>query len=210
MYPESDFQQLSALQHLAYCPRQWALIHLEGCWQENTLTAEGRLMHDRAHDGKEETRGDVRIVRSLRLHSFRLGLSGMADVVEFRRLDQKIWKPFPVEYKHGRPKPDPCDEVQLCAQALCLEEMLETTIECGAIYYGKPRRRQEIAFTENLRRETEKLCEKLHHMAQAGKTPEAVYKKECGSCSLFDKCLPKVTGKKSHQVEKYLELMTGE
>lgn len=167
-------------------------------------------MHDRAHDGEDESRGDVRIVRGLRLHSFRLGLSGVADVVEFSRIDQQIGKPFPVEYKHGRPKPDPCDEVQLCAQALCLEEMLETTIERGAIYYGKPRRRQEIAFTENLRRETEKLCEKLHHMVQAGITPEAVYKKECENCSLFDKCLPKVTGKKSHQVEKYLELMTGE
>lgn len=210
VYPESDFQQLSGLQHLAFCPRQWALIHLEGLWQENVLTAEGRQMHDRAHEGDDESRGDKKIVRGLRIHSFRLGLSGMTDVVEFYRDQERPWQPFPVEYKHGKPKPDSCDEVQLCAQALCLEEMLDVPIEKGTIYYGKPRRRQEIEFNGQLRAETETLAFKLHAMANAGVTPAAVYTKACESCSLINQCLPKITEKKKQTVAEYIYHMTKE
>lgn len=210
MYSESDFQQLSGLQHLAFCPRQWALIHLEGCWKENVLTAEGRNMHDRAHDGEDESRGNLRIVRGLRIHSFRLGLSGMTDVVEFHRHNSNTWKPFPVEYKHGKPKPDVCDEVQLCAQAICLEEMLGVSIERGAIYYGKPRRRQEIEFNPELRKVTEALAARLHEMAKAGVTPPAVYTKACESCSLINQCLPKITEGKVASVAAYLLTMTGD
>jgi len=209
MYPESEFQQLSALQHLAFCPRQWALIHLEGCWEENMLTAEGKILHDRAHEGEEEMRGDCRIVRGLRLHSFRLGLSGMADVVEFYR-EGDDWRPYPVEYKHGRPKLEPCDEIQLCAQALCLEEMLNRPVEKGAIYYGKPRRRKEIVFGDELRNQTESFCTKLHQMSAAGKTPAAEYRKECEGCSLLVRCLPKVTSKAKSTVRHYIVKMLAE
>src|SRR5579859_4686917 len=144
MYSEEDLLPISALQHLAFCERQWALIHLEGVWAENQLTAEGRVIHDRAHEPGTESRGDVRVSRGLRLRSLRLGLSGIADVVEFHRCGRRgdtsgkglvasgvalpsvsgSWAPFPVEYKRGRPKSGPFDEIQLCAQALCLEEML--------------------------------------------------------------------------------------
>ena len=133
MYSEDDLLPISALQHLAFCERQWALIHLEGVWAENQLTAEGRVMHDRAHEPGTESRGDIRISRGLRLRSLRLGLSGIADVVEFHRCGRPddvdgvclpgvsgSWAPFPVEYKRGRPKSGPFDEIQLCAQALCL------------------------------------------------------------------------------------------
>lgn len=198
MFAESDLLPLSALQHLAFCERQWALIHLEQQWSENRLTAEGRQLHERAHDYGDELRDGVRICRGLRVRSLQLGLSGTADVVEFRRESHDTLRPFPVEYKHGRPKPDHCDEVQLCAQAMCLEEMLSTAVPAGAIFYGQPRRRLEVLFDAGLRGETVALAVRLHLLQKLGRTPPAVYaKKKCDRCSLFALCLPEASCKRA-------------
>lgn len=208
VFTEDELLPISGLQHLVFCERQWALIHLEQLWSENRLTAEGRILHERVHSVETESRGDVRIVRGLRLRSLRLGLSGIADVVEFHlqpegkgvKLDgaDGAWLPFPVEYKRGRPKPDRCDETQLCAQALCLEEALKTTISTGALFYGQPRRRREVLFDSVLRAHTEQLAARMHELAGARKTPPAVYAKKCENCSLIELCLPRITtGKKS-------------
>lgn len=212
MYSEDDLLPISALQHLAFCPRQWGLIHLEGVWTENRLTAEGRNLHERVHQAESEARVDVRIVRSLRLRSLRLGLVGMADVVEFHRAETGVtlpsvsgfWRPIPVEYKRGRPKPDRCDAVQLCAQALCLEEMLSLSIPAGLLFYGQPRRRTEVAFDGSLRVETSALAGRLHELTRAGVTPPAVYEKKCQSCSLLASCLPKAA-RPGRSVGRYLQ-----
>lgn len=203
MYDEDELLPLSGLQHLAFCERQWALIHIEGIWTENRLTVEGRHLHERVHQQESETRGKVRIVRGLRLHSLRLGIIGQADVVEFHAGEGKEL-PFPVEYKRGRPKPDICDEVQLCAQALCLEEMLNVTIREGAIFYGQPRRRHDVVFTDELRMETEARAERMHRLFQEGATPIAPYQSKCDNCSLYHWCLPKTTGK-NKSVSTYIQ-----
>jgi CRISPR-associated exonuclease Cas4 len=205
VFPEADLLPLSSLQHLVFCERQWALIHLEGQWEENRLTVEGHIFHERVDESETEVRGDLRIARGLRLRSLRLGLVGKADVVEFQRVSEcgggvsfagvaGRWQPVPVEYKRGRPKPDHCDEVQLCAQALCLEEMLGVEIPGGFLYYGQPHRRTEVAFGADLRTETEALAVRLHELWQTGKTPPAVYERKCRNCSLIAVCLPKTAG----------------
>ncbi len=186
-----DALPLSGLQHLAFCPRQWALIHLEQAWVENRLTAEGRLLHERADLPGQSRRHDLRVVRGLALGSRRLRLSGRADVVEFRP------EPFPVEYKRGKRKPTDCDLVQLCAQALCLEEMLEQAVPKGAIFYGDPRRRLEVEFTTALRERTEELAATMHRLYSTRETPAAILAAHCASCSLVDICLPKVTAQPS-------------
>ena len=203
MFTEDDLLPISALQHLAFCERQWALIHLEQAWQENVLTIEGRHLHEKVHEEESENRGDCRTVRSLRLHSFRLGLTGHADVVEFIAGENGTEKIVPVEFKRGRPKIDSCDEVQLCAQALCLEEMLKTKIEDGYFFYGKPRRRHHVIFSSELRSETEKLAYKLHSLFKKGKTPPPLYEKKCENCSLFEICMPKIT-QKGNSALRYL------
>ena len=185
--PEDDALPLSGLQHLAFCPRQWALIHLEQVWVENLRTAEGRLLHERADLPGESRRGEVRAVHGMTLRSERLHLTGRADIVEF------LPEPFPVEYKRGKSKPTDCDTVQLCAQALCLEEMLQAAIACGAIFYGNPRRRQEVIFTPELRARTEELAITMHRLYRNGETPAAQPGAYCDSCSLVHICLPKVT-----------------
>lgn len=217
MFTEDDLQPISALQHLAFCERQWGLIHLEGLWDENRLTVEGRHLHGRVDEAETEVRGDVRIVRGLRLRSLRLGLSGKADVVEFHRLSDGepgthgmrldgisgMWQPIPVEYKRGRPKKNHCDEVQLCAQAMCLEEMTGVEIPSGVLFYGVPRKRFDVSFDEALQKETEALCVRLHELAKEGRTPPAKYGKQCRNCSLEATCMPKTVGKRK-KVERYL------
>jgi CRISPR-associated exonuclease Cas4 len=203
MYLEDDLLPISALQHLAFCERQWALIHLEQQWMENRLTAEGRQLHERADGGHNQTRSGVRICRGLHLRSLRLGLTGKADVVEFHPNDTGNMRPYPIEYKRGRPKPDHRDEVQLCAQALCLEEMLNVDIKTGALFYGEPRRRTNVDFDADLRAVTERLAARLHELNAARITPKAKYEKKCDSCSLYTVCLPKSTGSSSAQ--KYLK-----
>lgn len=194
MFAESDLLPLSALQHICFCERQCALIHVEQVWLENRFTAEGRLMHDRVDTGKSEKRRDVRSAFAVSLRSLRLGLVGKADVVEFHRQQLSdggiLWQPFPVEYKRGRPKKDNCDKIQLCAQALCLEEMLGVRIEKGALFYGKTRRRQDVIFDDALRMETEQMAAKLHLLFNARKTPKPVFDKRCPHCSFISYCLP--------------------
>ena len=184
---DDDALPISGLQHLAFCQRQWALIHLEQVWVENVRTAEGRLLHERADLPGESRRASVRTVRGMWLRSERLHLTGRADIVEFRP------DPYPVEYKRGKSKPNDCDTVQLCAQALCLEEMLETTIARGAIFYGSPRRRLEVDFTSELRHRTEGLTATMHGLYRSGVTPAATPGPYCRNCSLVDVCLPEAT-----------------
>lgn len=164
------------------------MIHLEQVWEDNRLSAEGRLVHERVESGECETRAGVRIVRSLPLRSLRLGLTGVADVVEFP-LDGG--PPCPVEYKRGRPKSEPWDEIQLCAQALCLEEMLNVSVPQGAIFYASTRRRLSVDFTEDLRRHTERLAARMHEMFSARRTPPPVWEPRCRNCSLVERCRPK-------------------
>jgi CRISPR-associated exonuclease Cas4 len=203
-YSEDEFIQLSALQHFIFCERQCALIHIEQAWSENRLTAEGRIMHEHVHGEHAECRANVRIVRGMLLHSFELGLSGKADVVEFHKTEgDKTWTPFPVEYKRGKPKADDSDKVQLCAQALCLEEMMGAKITGGAVFYGRTRRRLDVAFDNDLRRKTEETAKQLHGFIEAGKTPLPDYTPKCKSCSFFDECLPKTIGRRI-SVQEYL------
>lgn len=220
-FSEDDLLPVSALQHLEFCERQWGLIHLEGVWDENPLTMEGRHLHDRVDVQEIEVRGDVRIARGLRLRSLRFGLSGKADVVEFHRVrdDGKdspgrgagmllegvpgLWRPVPVEYKRGKPKAGHCDEVQLCAQALCLEEMTGAAVPEGALFYGKTKRRYTVPFDKALRERTEALSARLHRLFDAGVTPGAKYEKKCRSCSLIEFCMPKAL-RGAGRVKKYL------
>ena len=209
MVHPDDLIQLSALQHYAFCSRQCALIHVEQVWSENRLTAEGRIMHEHVHDEGDESRGDVRIERGASLRSLRLGLIGKADVVEYHRQADGTWQAFPVEYKRGKPKPDHSDKIQLCAQAICLEEMLNVSIPAGALFYGKTRRRLDVDFDEALRQETEAAAIKTHELIDAGITPAPVYAKRCESCSLMAECMPKTIQKK-RTVESYLKRMLDE
>ncbi|TKJ40967.1 CRISPR-associated protein Cas4 [candidate division TA06 bacterium B3_TA06] len=215
MFEEEDLLPISALSQLLYCERRAALIYVEGLWNENLYTAEGHHLHDRAHLSDSEVRGVLRIVRGLYLRSLRLGLTGKADVVEFHRLREDMqngtriegvsgfWRPFPVEYKRGRLRHEREYEVQLCAQALCLEEMLSVNISSGALYYGKTARRLKVAFDDNLRRETEEAARSLHDLCRKGETPRARYEKKCNKCSMRDLCMPKTTGVKRN-VMRYL------
>ncbi len=187
MYPEDQLIPLSALQHWLYCPRQCALIHVEQAWAENRFTAEGRVMHERAHDAPDESRPGVRITRGMPVRSLRLGISGQCDVVEFHK-DGRI---LPVEYKRGKPKAHRADEVQLCAQALCLEEMRGTSIPDGCLYYGERRRRTPVAFGAELRDLVFSTAEAVHGCFRSGITPLAEHEpRKCGACSLIDLCQP--------------------
>ena len=207
MYTEDDLLMLSALQHLLFCPRQCALIHIEQQWTENRLTAEGRILHERVHTAASQSRGRVRVEFDMPIRSLQLGLIGRGDVVEFHRQDDGSWLPFPVEYKRGRPKKDDSDRVQLCAQALCLEEMLEVTVPAGALYYGKKKRRTEVEFSRELRQITRDTAVRLHQLLAAAVTPPPEYNRRCESCSFIETCLPKAVGKKG-SVRNYMIRMT--
>lgn len=209
MYAEDDFVQISALQHLLFCERQCALIHIEQVWEENLLTAEGKIMHDKAHEARFEMRDGVRIERGVPLHSEELGLNGRADVAEFHRTsDGNHWIPFPVEYKHGRPKNNDCDRVQLCAQALCLEEMLQVGVPAGAIFYGRTRHRLDVPFDEALRKETRDASALAHEFIRNGVTPKPVYTEKCDSCSLRSLCMPKAM-QKAQSIDRYIRNEVG-
>ena len=156
-----------------------------------------------------ESRGDVRIERGVSLRSLRLGLIGKADVVEYHRQADGTWQPFPVEYKRGKPKVEPSDKIQLCAQAICLEEMLGTAIPNGALFYGRTRRRLDVAIDAILRRETENAARMVHELIASEKTPKPVYEKRCENCSFISECLPK-TLRKKRSVADYLDRMTEE
>lgn len=200
MYKESDYLLLSGLQHLRFCPRQCALIHIEQQWVENFLTASGRVQHEKVHSGISESRKIVRIERNLSIASSSLGLTGQTDAVEFYS-DGKI---IPVEYKHGEPKEDTSDEVQLCAQVICLEEMLNCKITEAALYYFKIRKRITIQITDELRKETNELAQNFHKLFDSGITPSADYTRKCESCSFMDKCFPDTVGR-NKSVDIYLK-----
>ena len=191
MYTESDFIALSALQHFVYCPRQCALIHLEQIWTENVYTAEGREMHERVDEGKTSYRSGVRVTRSELLRSAILGVSGVADVVEWHKLNNHE-EPFPVEYKRGKPKQHDADKIQLCAQAICLEEMLALHIPSGALFYGQTKRRLDVDFDNALREKTLLAAEGVHDLFRNGITPPPDPGPKCKLCSLKEECLPDV------------------
>ncbi|MCZ2097037.1 MAG: CRISPR-associated protein Cas4 [Anaerolineae bacterium] len=198
-YSPEEWLQLSGIQHFVFCRRQWALIYVEQQWQENALTAEGRLMHDRADDPfLTEKRGGAIIARSVPVSSPTLGLTGICDVVEFTQAADGVqlpgragfYQPAPVEYKRGRQKHDACDEAQLCAQAICLEEMLVTVIPHGYVFYGQTRRRVQVDFTDDLRALVREAAREMHAYFQRGYTPRVKPSKACRSCSLAETCLP--------------------
>lgn len=188
---EDALVPLSALQHFLFCPRQCALIHVERIWAEDAATAEGRLMHERCDAGRGETRLGMRMARGIALRSFALGVSGKADVVEFHDAGPGTpTRPFPVEYKRGKPKAHRADEVQLCAQAICLEEMFSVPVPTGALFYGITRRRCPVAFDSGLRDLTKRIAVETRAMIAADETPLPVRTPACRRCSLEDACRP--------------------
>lgn len=211
-YNEEDFLQISGLQHYSFCRRQWALIHIEQQWAENYRTIDGEILHKNAHDaGFQESRGDCLIMRGVYVHSSNLGLSGQCDVLEFQRSAQGIglngreglWMPFPIEYKRGKPgEHTKSDELQLCAQAMCLEEMLCCEISAGALYYLQSRHRQGVKLTSELRSQVKKLVEEMHALYERGYTPMVKPTKSCNACSLKELCLPKLM--RSQSASEYI------
>ena len=208
----TDDLMISGLKHFAFCRRRWALIHIEQLWCENALTQEGHYLHERVHDPNfTQLRGSVLLSRAMPVRSEALHITGECDMVELHRDPNGVpihgrtglWRLYPVEYKHGKPDARGADELQLCAQAMCLEEMLCCTIPAGAIYYGEPRRREQVVFTEELRAEVRAALTEMHQYVQRGYTPKVKPRKGCGACSLQDVCLPKLMGKSS--VEDYVK-----
>jgi CRISPR-associated exonuclease Cas4 len=185
-YSDDELLPISALQHLVFCERQCALIHVERLWSENQLTVEGKLLHKNAHESSHETIRGVRVVRGLWLVSRILGLVGQADVVEFRSGGVVV----PVEYKRGNPKKDASDRIQLCAQALCLEEQLNVSIETAHIFYGQKKRRIEVAINASLREATVTKIQRLRQIIVFAETPPAIRLPKCDNCSLIELCLP--------------------
>lgn len=211
-FKEEDFLQLSGIQHFAFCRRQWALIHIEQQWSENLRTVEGKIFHQRAHDGAQrESRGDLRIVRDLHIHSCELGISGSCDVVEFRRSaigiplngTDGLWQVYPVEYKRGAPKPTDVDRLQLCAQAMCLEEMLCCEIGEAALFYGETRHREIVTLDAGLREQVRSMFAEMHELCRRSHTPKVKPGRGCSACSLREICLPKLA--KVRSVKSYLQ-----
>lgn len=196
---QDDYLMMSGIQHFSFCRRQWALIHLEQQWSENLRTVEGRLLHERCHDDSlREKRGDLLIVRGMRVISHRLRLSGSCDIVEFHAdpngitLQQEpgLWRPVPVEYKHGAPKANDADRLQLCAQAMALEEMLVCDIPQGVLFYAEPHRRELVDLTPELRQKTQSTADEMNGYFSRGYTPKVKPGKHCSACSLKELCLP--------------------
>ena len=212
-YTQDDLLPLSGIQHFLFCRRQWALIHIEQQWKENALTAEGKIMHKRADDPFfTETRNGVITARSVPVASYRLGLSGVCDVIEFKASADGVslpnrdgfYLPSPIEYKRGKEKHNHSDETQLCAQAMCLEEMLSTRIPHGYLFYGETRHRVEVEFTPELRTLVQEMSAEMHIYFSRGYTPKVKTHKGCRSCSLADICLP-VLNEKVIAASKYIK-----
>lgn len=212
IYSEEEFLQLSGIQHFKFCRRQWALIHIEQQWAENYRTIDGALMHKNAHDAQfQESRGNLFITRGVSVFSSTLGVSGQCDVLEYHRADtgipikgkEGLWQPYPVEYKRGSPREDTGDTLQLCGQAMCLEEMLCCDIPEGALYYGATHRRVTVPFTDELRREVRDMLTQMHELYRRGYTPKVKPSKSCNACSLKELCLPKLM--KNRSVAGYLK-----
>ncbi len=210
-YNEDDFLMLSGIQHFCFCKRQWALIHIDMLWEENLRTVEGGIMHEKCHDSSlSESRKDVIISRGMPVFSRRMGISGECDIVEFIKDNTGIniygrdglYRVYPIEYKRGRPKDNNSDILQLCAQAMCLEEMTVCKIDEGALFYGETRRRQKIIFTNKLRNEVEKNFELMHQYIKNSHIPKVKPTKGCNACSLKNLCLPDLLNK--HDTQKYI------
>lgn len=210
MSEDDDFISISGLQHLVFCERQAALIHVERLWSHDAATVEGTLLHERADLPGAENRRGVRVQRAVTLRSEELGVSGRADVVEYHA-DPEIpggWRPFPVEYKRGRIGHRLADQVQLCAQAMCLEVMHGVTISRGALYYGKSHRRVDVTFNETLRMRTREAVRRLHELVRERIVPRAERAPKCDACSLEALCLPSVTARNG-RASTYLESLAG-
>lgn len=199
---DDELLLLSGIQHFAFCPRQWALIHIEQQWAENVQTVDGDLFHERTHnEALTEKRGDVIISRGMRVTSSTLGISGQCDVVEFHKSHDGIalhgykgrWLPYPIEYKKGSPKENNADRLQLCAQAMCLEEMLACDIQYGYLFYGEPRRRECVELTIELRSMVAEMLRQMNGYFKRGYTPKPKTAARCRSCSLRILCLPKLS-----------------
>lgn len=190
-----DLVALSGLQHLIFCERQAALIHVERLWREDGATASGRIFHERADLPGTSSHEDVRTERSVTLASQLLGLFGRADVVEYHR-DPSVaggWRPHPVEYKRGRTKEEPADQVQVCAQAMCLEEMHGVQVETGSLFYGESHRRLDVRFGAHLRARTVAAAMRLHELIRTASVPRVAEAPKCRRCSLRPDCRPDVT-----------------
>ncbi len=183
-----DSIPISALQHYVFCPRQCALIHTEKIWQDNYLTARGNQLHERVNSHEAETRKGLRNERSVQVQSETLGIYGQLDLLEIRGKPLRL---TPVEYKRGKPKVSDCDRVQLCAQALCLEEMRSVVIDKAALWYWKVRKREWVELDRALREETQAVIASTQELLATGDLPEAHYNVSCKACSLFDHCMPK-------------------
>ena len=216
-YSQDDYLMISGIQHFKFCRRQWALIHVEQQWAENEHTVIGELMHKKAHDPYlTEKRKDILVVRDLPVSSRSMGVSGECDIVEFHKCEDGVklyghrgtYSLYPIEYKKGKPKESNEDELQLIAQAMCLEEMFSTKIAEGAIFYGETRRRQPIVFTDELRDEVKKIFGEMHDYYDRNYTPKVKTSKGCVSCSLKDICMPKID--ESGSVKSYINKMLGE
>jgi CRISPR-associated exonuclease Cas4 len=216
-YKEEDYLMLSGIQHFAFCRRQWALIHIEKQWQENVRTIEGHLIHEKAHDQFfNETRGNTIISRGMPIYSASLGISGECDVIEFRKGKtginifgkEGLYEVIPIEYKRGKEKEDEIDELQLTAQAMCLEEMLCCHITKGYLYYNETRRRTEVVLRDQLRRQVESIVGEMHQLLERGHTPKVKRSKHCNACSLRDLCLPSLYSNKT--AREYMERIYSE
>lgn len=210
-YKEEEYLNLSGLQHFSFCRRQWAMIHIEQQWQENYRTVAGEILHERAHDETiTEKRKNVIISRGINIASRTLGLNGTCDIVEFRKEKDGItlhgydglYEICPVEYKRGEPKENDADELQLCAQAMCLEEMLCCEIPKGYLYYGECKRRYLVEFTEELRERVKSCAKEMHEYYQRKYTPKVKRTKACNACSLKELCVPQLNKPKS--VREYI------
>lgn len=206
-YCESDFLQISGIQHFSFCRRQWALIHVEGLWAENVRTVNGEIFHERAHNSNcSEKRRDLLTVRALRIFSAELGISGECDVVEFKRDEANgvrlqgqdgLWIPTPIEYKSGSSKAGESDRLQLCAQAMCLEEMLCCNIDFGYLFYGETHRREKVYINSEMRQAVKAILNEMHSYMKRGYTPKVKTGKHCNACSLKELCLPTLCKNKS-------------
>lgn len=211
-YKEEDFLLLSGIQHYAFCPRQWALIHIEQQWKENYFTVMGNIMHENAHDRDfVEKRKNIVITRGMSVFSRTLGVRGDCDIVEFwpdkagipLKGREGTYQPVPVEYKRGKPKEHDADVLQLCAQAMCLEEMLVCPVPRGFLYYGETRRRLEVLFEEGLQKRVKECFLRMHELYEKGHTPKVRTSKACRACSLSELCIPKLN--KNISAKDYLE-----
>lgn len=210
-YKEDDYLNIAGLQHFAFCRRQWALIHIEQQWQENLRTIEGQILHEKAHDGyPAEKRGDVIISRSMPIFSRSLGINGVCDIVELHKSDEGVdifgrtglYRLVPIEYKRGSPKEDDCDALQLCGQAMCLEEMLLCEIPRAYMFYGETNHRQKVELSQALREKVRSMLQEMHVFYDRRYTPKVKPTKSCKACSLTEICMPKLC--KNISVSQYI------